>query len=106
MAASRPLFAFATLLLLSSGCRDREITSYSVPKEKDPEMPGAVATPMAEASSGSAQPAMASTPVPTATGADLVWTAPARWQAQPASAMRKATYFIPSDDGATKAELS
>ena len=48
---------------------------------------------------------MASTGVPTAQGKDLTWTAPGDWSAKPASAMRKATFGVPGDNGA-EAELS
>jgi hypothetical protein len=47
---------------------------------------------------------MAATPVATAQGAGLVWTAPATWRAKAGSAMRKGTYMI-GDTGA-EAELS
>ncbi len=44
---------------------------------------------------------MASTPVPNAAGPSLTWTAPADWQAKPASAMRKATFLVPAPGGGT-----
>lgn len=47
---------------------------------------------------------MASTPVATASGNDLTWTAPAHWTAGPAAAMRKGTYVIAGEGG--NAELS
>lgn len=37
---------------------------------------------------------MAQTSVPTASGADLTWTAPADWKAKPASAMRKGSFAV------------
>lgn len=43
---------------------------------------------------------MADTTVQTAEGPGLRWTAPAAWQSEPASAMRKATYKVTGDDGA------
>lgn len=43
---------------------------------------------------------MAGTPVVSADGPSLKWTAPAHWQDKPASAMRKATYLIPGANGA------
>ena len=49
---------------------------------------------------------MAATPVPTATGGDLAWTAPAQWQSRPASAMRKATFILPGDTAGQQAELA
>jgi len=50
-------------------------------------------------------PAMADTVVPTASGPGLKWAAPAGWESKPASGMRKATYVVPGDGGAT-AELA
>ena len=50
-------------------------------------------------------PDMASTPVVKAEGPGLNWSAPAHWQAKPASAMRKATYVVPGAGGAD-AELA
>jgi hypothetical protein len=49
--------------------------------------------------------AMANTAVRTADGPGLQWTAPAGWQSEPASAMRKATYRVTGAAGAT-AELA
>lgn len=43
---------------------------------------------------------MSNSAVETATGADLVWTAPATWTSKPASAMRKASFSIPAGDTA------
>lgn len=42
---------------------------------------------------------MASTPVTTASGPGLTWTAPAHWKAKPGSAMRKGSYAIAGDGG-------
>jgi hypothetical protein len=58
-------------------------------------VPAPVAAPAAPA------PDMAATPVSPADGPGLKWTAPARWQAKPATAMRKATYILPGADGAS-----
>jgi hypothetical protein len=65
------------------------------------------ATPVPAPSAVAAAPSagMASTPVPTAAGAGLKWTAPATWESKPATAMRKATYVITEAGGAT-AELA
>jgi hypothetical protein len=120
-----PTFSFcaSSILLLcafSSGCRDREVTSYRIPKEKALEMPAAMpaaggaaagpsasaAAPAAPAPSGPTGSApMANTAVPTASGEGLSWTAPSHWVSKPASAMRKATYVANGDGGAV-AELS
>jgi len=48
---------------------------------------------------------MANAAVTTGEGPTLKWTAPPHWQSKPASAMRKATYLIVGEDGAT-ADLS
>lgn len=48
---------------------------------------------------------MANTAVRTASGPEPTWTAPAHWQSITASAMRKATYRVTDDAGAT-AELA
>jgi hypothetical protein len=79
--------------LLISGCRKAEVTSYRVPKEAPPTMPG-----MAPAD-------MASTAVTTAQGHDLEWQAPEHWISQPASAMRRGSYLIKYAEGPS-AELS
>jgi len=65
------------------------------------------AAPVAAAPSGPAPaPAdMANTAVRTASGPEPTWTAPAHWSSVPASAMRKATYRVTDDAGAT-AELA
>lgn len=44
--------------------------------------------------------AMANTPVATASGAGLSWSAPAEWKSKPASAMRKGSYTVPGNGGA------
>jgi hypothetical protein len=108
---------FAALCLLATGCRDREVTTYRVPKEKETPPPAAVAAPSGAlppdhppvggagaASAPSAQAAMANTAVPTAGGSNLTWTAPATWTAKPSSAMRKGSYAL-KRDGA-EADLS
>ena len=103
----RRLLPIAALILLLSACRDAKVTSYRVPKEIDQQMPAATATadagaPAAAASAGAG---MAATPVATASGAGLTWTAPTTWKAKPPSAMRKGSFTIPGEGGA-EAELS
>ena len=69
-------------------------------------MPAASAANMTPAPAEPAAGAgMAATPVATAQGADLVWTAPAHWQPKQASAMRKGSYTVTGEGGAT-ADLS
>lgn len=105
-----------TLPLLIAACRDNKVDAYRVPKEKDFTMPGAAtaavpsstpaSTPgMPPAAASAAPGGMAATPVAVAAGANLTWTAPATWQAKAGSAMRKGTYTITGDAGAT-AELA
>lgn len=103
MANCRSLLAFAALILLTTACRKAEVTSYRVPKEKDSETATVAAGDTAGAPT--TPPGMAGTPVATAQGSGLEWTAPADWKAKPASAMRKGSYTIPGD-GATEADFS
>jgi hypothetical protein len=94
--------AAATLLL--AACGEEKVTTYRVPKEKEPEMPAAApADAGAPADQASGAP-MAGAAVPTASGADLTWEAPAQWREKPAAAMRKASYAVPGDGG--ESELS
>ena len=116
---STPLPFIAVALILSfSACRDPQIESYRVPKEKESATPTASATPRTAPPQAPTAPApaptaptpsadanMANTAVRTAEGPGLSWTAPAHWIAKPASAMRKGTYTITGEAGAT-AELS
>jgi hypothetical protein len=94
------------VLLLLAACRDDNVTSYRVPKPKDP-VPSAVAATGLPPSHPSTTPAAASggsmsgPAVATAAGAALTWTAPARWTPKAASAMRKGSYTITGDDGTT-----
>ncbi|WP_438482780.1 hypothetical protein [Oleiharenicola lentus] len=112
------------LLLVTSGCKDREIVSYRAPKDPAAApMPSASApntndlpaghppttsaaaapAPMMPAASGD-QMSMANTAVPT--GSDsLKWSAPSSWAAMPQRPMRKATFAIKGDAGAD-ADLS
>jgi len=95
-------FAYAALpLLLLAGCKDREITAYRAPKDPPPVMPGmppSSGNPEAGAPASSGQD-MASTAVPTASGEELTWTAPAQWTVKPAGAMRKGSFAVKGDDG-------
>jgi hypothetical protein len=81
-------------------CREGRVTDYTVPKEKDPELPPADA---ASAPGADNQPGpggtMAGTAVPTAAGATLLWTAPAAWREKPVSAMRKGSFDVPGATG-------
>ena len=98
----RPPFLLASAaFLLVAACRDPKIASYRIPKEKDP-APAAAPSPAPAAGAGAT---MANTAVTTADGPGLAWTAPAHWTAKPASAMRKGSYVITGEAGAT-ADLS
>jgi hypothetical protein len=104
---ARPvLLAIAVVMLLPAACRKADIASYRIPKEKDPEFPAASSLGAAATNAPLTPPggAMASTPVTTADGPGLSWTAPASWKLKPAAPMRKATYAVPGDGG--EAELS
>ncbi len=112
--AARHIFpAFTALTLLFVACRDPKVTAYRVPKEKDPQMgPAAPAADANAAPAASARPpgpsgagaTMAATPVATASGAGLIWTAPGSWKAKAASAMRKGSYAV--GDAGAEADLS
>ena len=106
MFARCPLLALLAATFFLAACGKTEIASYRVPKEKDPERalapptdtPANAETGARTGSTGSGND-MASTPVTTATGAALTWTAPAHWKTKPASAMRKGSYTIPGNGG-------
>ncbi|HWA85055.1 MAG TPA: hypothetical protein VG710_02435 [Opitutus sp.] len=91
------------VLLASAGCRDAKVTSYRVPKEKPDPLPPILTGDAPMSGAGGAD--MASTAVPTASGNDLTWDAPATWKAQPLSAMRKGSFTVTGSDGAA-ADLS
>ena len=104
-----PLSVLATTLLMA-GCRDPQIESYRIAKETDSAPPAKAAAPRAAPSPAPSpapapEPTMANTAVPTADGPGLAWTAPEHWVAKPASAMRKGTFTITDEAGAT-ADLS
>jgi hypothetical protein len=86
------------LLGLLTGCGKPEVQSYRVPKENATALPSTMTTagPAAPAASSGpvvepavSQATMADTPVVTASGPGLTWTAPAGWSAKPLGAMRK-----------------
>ena len=100
------LAAPLALGLLLTGCHKNDIGAYRVPKEKDVELPVTVATAAAGSNVPATAPAgMTATPVAAAGGPGLVWTAPASWSPKPLGAMRKGSYTITGDAGAT-ADLS
>jgi hypothetical protein len=102
MAVRRHLPAALALIAaacLMPACREARVSYYSVPREKDPDLPAA-------APETDRPPAgMAGAAVPTAEGPSLEWTAPAQWVPKPASAMRKGSYAIAGPDGSA-ADLS
>jgi len=104
MYARRPIAILAGMLLLA-GCSKPEVESYRVPKEKDPELPSAPAASDNSAPFAANGGGMSAAAVPTASGAELHWTAPASWKAKPLSAMRKGSYSIPGPGG-SNADLS
>jgi hypothetical protein len=96
-----PLIALAAILV---SCRKDEITTYRIPKEAAPAQPAAATPAAAPAATSGA--GMAGTPVATATGAALAWTAPASWTAKPASGMRKGSYTITGPGGAAELAIT
>ena len=83
-------WAAVLTMLLTSGCRDREITAYRAPKD-----PGVGA--------GAGADAMTNTSVPTG-GNNLTWTSPAHWTAKPVDPVRRGSFAI--KDGGAEADLS
>jgi len=98
------------LVVLLSGCEKNEVAAYRVPKEADVSLTVAATTTPAEIPTVAADApnpsvgSMAGMPV-AAAGSGLSWTAPAGWQPKPLGAMRKGSYIIAGDAGAT-ADLS
>jgi hypothetical protein len=104
MSSRASLLAIAAAALLLSACGEEKVSTYRVPKENDAEPPMAAAGDGDAAAQTAPGAAMADTAVPTASGQDLAWQAPAQWTPKPAGAMRKATYVVPGGGG--DAELS
>jgi hypothetical protein len=111
---------FACLLALSTGCKDKKVVAYRIPKE--PVATQATPNPAAATSTnelpeghppiGPSQAAPPSAPggmgampdgqpVNVASGNALAWTAPSHWQTKPPGTIRKGSYNIPGKDGAT-----
>lgn len=101
MKAFPALASGLALLLTANGCQKEEITTYRVAKEPVPAVPppAASAAAAAPASAGAGGAPMANTPVATASGNALVWTAPSSWTAKPAGSMRKGSYAVKGDGG-------
>jgi len=102
--------ALLALTAILTSCSKPAVETYRVPKDTKaqaakaesphPAMPAAAnapASPGAPAPGGDA--AMANTPVATASGPGLAWTAPAHWKPKAASAMRKGSYAITGEGG-------
>lgn len=104
MRLRNPVILFGLLALALSGCRDSDVKSYRIPKETVATTPSSPPPPGPPAA-GSMPADMASTPVTTAGGDSLRWSAPSTWETRAGSAMRKATYVISGADGTT-AELA
>lgn len=100
------------IALVSAGCRDREITSYKAPKEAPPPAQPAAAPsgnlpadhPPIGGASAPTGTDMANTPVPTASGSALTWTAPSGWTPKALGSMRKGSFSIKGDG--VEADLS
>jgi len=107
-------YAFTLILttLVLAGCKDRQITAYRAPKDPAPaaqpagQVSGELPPDHPPIGDGTAAPgsSMANTPVPTASGSGLTWTAPASWTVKPNGSMRKGSFAI-KGDGA-EADLS
>ncbi len=98
-----------SLCVLLSACRREEIRTYATPKEQPPVVaPSTAPAPdMSKTAPGTADAdaMMRNTAVTTASGPGLTWTAPAHWRSGDERPMRKATFLVGAEDGAT-AELA
>jgi hypothetical protein len=88
------------VLATFSGCRREEVRTYATAKEQAPAI-----TPAPKSLASDPDAMMRSTPVTTASGPGLSWTAPAHWNEGGERPMRKATFVITAEDGTT-AELA
>jgi hypothetical protein len=110
MSSRRAVFALAASLIVLFGCKKAAVESYRVPKEpvaataSDSPAPAPKAGP--SAASAPSGGSMANTPVATATGSDLAWTAPAGWTAKAPGSMRKGSYAVKSEGTSGEADLS
>lgn len=107
----RPLsLAPVALTALLAACGKPQIDSYRAPKDPvapaaaaakpgAPALPSAPAPAPATPAPDADKTAMAGTPVATATGAALTWSAPASWTTKAGSSMRKGSYAIKGDGG-------
>lgn len=103
----------ASATLLFTSCRDREITAYRAPKDPAPTVSTALPAPATMAAQGqlpeghppigqpASDPGAMTGTVPTAPGGALVWTAPAHWTAKSLGSMRKGSYSLSGENGAT-----
>ena len=90
MFSRRPRMLLILLPLCLGACRDTQVATYRIPKEKDPSAPAATA-PMSADTGGLV--------VASTEAGGLAWTAPATWKAKPGSAMRKGSYAIGAEGG-------
>ena len=104
MSRHASLLALAAATLLLAACGEEKVAVYQVPKEKDPAMPGMASADAGGQAAPAAGVSMADAAVPTASGADLSWQAPAEWSPKPPAPMRKASYGVPG--AGAEAELS
>jgi hypothetical protein len=108
MIACRVPLALLALTALFAACRKPAVETYRVPKEPTAQTP-TPASPHTAGASTSAAPggnAMANTPVATASGSGLTWTAPAHWKTKTGSAMRKGSYALTADGVTGEADMS
>lgn len=97
------LAAAAVCVLVFTGCNDREVTSYRVPRETVTvaAIPGS--TP--NTNDLPATPRNPGPSVETPESGGLAWSAPAHWQAKPSQPMRRGSFNVPGAQGAD-ADLS
>jgi hypothetical protein len=106
MSSRASILAIGAATLLLAACGQEKVAVYRVPKEKDPELPAAAAADAGQGTDQAPGAPMAGSSVPTAAGADLVWKAPSSWEPKAAGTMRKATYGVPGDSGASELSIT
>lgn len=97
--------ATISLCVLLTACRREEVRTYTTPKEQKPVTAPAADVSKVSPTAADADAVMRNTAVTTASGPGLAWTAPAHWRAGDERPMRRATFLVTAEDGAT-AELA
>lgn len=102
----RHLWFFTVVILVplaSTGCRDRKVAVYQIPKETETTATGNASVPLStDTPAPKSAPGLAAA---TTDAGGLEWKAPAGWKSKTASAMRKASYTV-GEDGAAGGDMA